>query len=451
MTCLRLACVFLLVVALGCEREAGGIAPQTPPPPPDPTPRLAGLEPWSDAWILAHTRSYLDDPSARRAAMEGSLTQPANLYSEARLAHYGRVREGWDTLPEWNPRVVPIDRARAEALARGEAIEVPPEAARFFEGEAPTRWPEWVALGRRVFHELPLRTEPYWTDALRDPALAARLGVARAPDGSVPGLVLVRDVDGASRVGITCALCHAAPAHEGDAFVEGRARRSLDYGLARIELARSLGRTLAPEAEARFAGWGRGRADVLEELSEVPIAIPDLYGLRHLRWLTQGATLRHVTPLALAVRQETQYVQANHLRTRPPRVLVWALVTFLYAIEPPPIATAQGETDATARGRTLFEAHCRECHDGPAWSGDPTELARIGTHPELARGHARGTGSYRPAPLLRVREAAPYLHDGSVADLETLLSPEREAPGHRFGTERSNEERAALLAFLETL
>jgi mono/diheme cytochrome c family protein len=132
-------------------------------------------------------------------------------------------------------------------------------------------------------------------------------------------------------------------------------------------------------------------------------------------------------------------------------VLVWALVTFLYAIEPPPIATAQGETDATARGRTLFEAHCRECHDGPAWSGDPTELARIGTHPELARGHARGTGSYRPAPLLRVREAAPYLHDGSVADLETLLSPEREAPGHRFGTERSNEERAALLAFLETL
>lgn len=450
---LRLACVLLWVVAIGCEREARepAEADHAVEHAVDHTPRLTGLAPWSADWIHAHAESYLHDPSARRRAMEGSLTQPANLYSEARLAHYGRVREGWDTLPEWNPRVVPIDRARAEALARGDAIEVPAEAARFFEGEAPTRWAEWVALGRRVFHELPLRTEPYWTDALRDPALAARLGVARAPDGSVPGLVLVRDVDGVSRVGITCALCHAAPAHEGDAFVDGRARRSLDYGLARIELARSLGRTLSPEAEARFTSWGRGRADVLEELSEVPIAIPDLYGLRHLRWLTQGATLRHVTPLALAVRQETQYVQANHLRTRPPRVLVWALVTFLYSIEPPPRARASSDPDAVLRGRALFDATCRECHDGPAWSGDPTALARIDTHPELARGHARGTGSYRPAPLLRVREAAPYLHDGSVADLEQLLSPAREAPGHRFGTELSSEERASLLAFLDTL
>ena len=163
----------------------------------------------------------------------------------------------------------------------------------------------------------------------------------------------------------------------------------LDYGLARVALARSLGRPLSDEAEARFSGWGRGRADVLEELSEVPIAIPDLYGLRALRWLTQGATLRHVSPLALAVRQETQYVQANHLRTRPPRVLVWALVAFLYALEPPPASAPSPDATTLTRGRVLFEAHGRGCHDGPAWSGDPTSLARIETDPDLARDRAR--------------------------------------------------------------
>ena len=379
--------LFLLAFAVGCERAPPRRAVADVPPAPAPLLRLEGLAPWSNPWILAHTESYLDDPAARRAAMERSLTQPSNLYSEARLTHYGRGTRGWDTLPEWNPRVLPFDRARAEAFARGDRIEV--SAPAFFDGSRPTDWQAWVALGRRVFHELPLRSEPYWADALRDRALAERLGVERAPDGSVPGLVLMRDLDGASRVGITCALCHAAPLVAGRAFVDGRARRALDYGLARVALARSLGRPLSDEAEARFSGWGRGRADVLEELSEVPIAIPDLYGLRALRWLTQGATLRHVSPLALAVRQETQYVQANHLRTRPPRVLVWALVAFLYALEPPPASAPSPDATTLARGRVLFEAHCRGCHDGPAWSGDPTSLARIETDPDLARGRAR--------------------------------------------------------------
>jgi hypothetical protein len=55
--------------------------------------------------------------------------------------------------------------------------------------------------------------------------------------------------------------------------------------------------------------------------------------------------------------------------------------------------------------------------------------------------------------LVRVGEAGPYLHDGSVATLEQLFDPARLArqPGHRFGTERSDDERAALIAYLRTL
>ena len=44
----------------------------------------------------------------------------------------------------------------------------------------------------------------------------------------------------------------------------------LDCGLARV----ALGRPYSDEAKARFSGWGRGRADVLEELSEVPMSTP---------------------------------------------------------------------------------------------------------------------------------------------------------------------------------
>lgn len=453
-----LACALACVVVVGCWGPSAPVgapppttAPESPAPAPAP-PRWRALTPWTDAWIDAHATSYLDDPAARRAALEGSLTRTNNLYAEARRAHYGLGTRGWDALPEWTPRTVPLDAARAAQLAAGGEVDVPADTPPFFDGARPTSWAGWVALGRRVFYELPLRAEPYWTTALRDPAAAARLGVTRASDGSVPGLVLLRDVDGQSRVGITCALCHSAPAARGEGvFVDGRARRSLDYGLARIELARASGRALTPDAAARFASWGRGRADVLEELSDVPIAIPDLYGLRHLGWLTQGATLRHVTPLALAVRQETQFVQANHLRTRPSRVLVWALVSFLYSLEPPRDDAPVPHDDTWQRGRTLFDDSCRGCHTGPAWSADPTPLEEIGTDPELASGRARGTGTYRPAPLLRVRDAAPYLHHGVVPDLASMLSADRVEPGHRFGTELGADDRRALIAYLSSL
>ena len=40
---------------------------------------------------------------------------------------------------------------------------------------------------------------------------------------------------------------------------------------------------------------------MLEDVADVPIAIPDLWGLRHQRLLTQAGTLTHASPLALAI------------------------------------------------------------------------------------------------------------------------------------------------------
>ena len=106
---MRAVAVTLAVVFVGC----GDTTPATPAPGPTP-------QPWSDAWLLAQGASYLGDVAARRAALEAALANPANMYSRIRLAAYGLGNHGWDLLPVWNPRSIPVTEALMPALARGE-------------------------------------------------------------------------------------------------------------------------------------------------------------------------------------------------------------------------------------------------------------------------------------------------------------------------------------------
>ena len=429
-----------------------------------------GPAPWSEAWLAAEAERYLGPTAGRRAALEASLVNPANVYSRQRLQAYGRDTVGWDALPVWNPRSRLVDRAAADELARGAWPARPTE--RLWDGQRPTSQAAWIALGRRVFFEYPLRPEIAMEHALVAPApgvalpadaaaTAAALGVERTPAGDVPGLVVFDDVDGAPRLGITCAICHTA-VRDG-AVVVGAARRGLDLGALRLRYYRATGAEVAPELARRMATWGPGRADVTEDDDEDPVAIPDLWGLRAQAFLTQAGTIRHVGPAALAIRQETQLLHANRLRVRPPRELAWALAMYLYALEPP-AARASGAPAEVARGGRLFAAHCRRCHGSKVHGGGLLPAARVGTDRSLADGAARGTGHYRIAPLVRVADGAPYLHDGSVPSLDALLAPDRLAagftggargpgpiPGHRHGHDLTPADRAALIRYLETL
>ena len=79
--------------------------------------------------------------------------------------------------------------------------------------------------------------------------------------------------------------------------------------------------------------------------------------------------------------------------------------------------------------------------------------------------HQESDRHFFKVPTLRnVALTAPYLHDGTVASLDDLLSRERLAPGftrgargpgpiagHTFGAELPAEDRAALVRYLETL
>ncbi|HUS31282.1 MAG TPA: c-type cytochrome [Kofleriaceae bacterium] len=428
-----------LAAAIACGCGDTTTAPQLAP---KPTPGEAAQ--WSDAWLLAQTSSYVSDAAARRAALESSLANPANMYSRIRLASYGLESRGWDLLPVWNPRSIPVTAELLPALERGESPTLPAGQPPLWNGVTPSTMPEWIALGRRVFFEYPMRAEVFMEYALTDSELAAAVGIQRTRDGALPGLVVFANVDGETRVGITCAICHST-VKNGEVVV-GQARRAFDYGRLRLTFDRVHGTVRSAEEAKRMASWGPGRADVTEDDDEDPVAIPDLWGLRHQRWLTQAGTIRHDSPLALAIRQETQLTDSNHARVRPPRELAWALAMFVYSLSPP-------TTDAAppAQGEALFREHCARCHANAAYGGNTIAAATIGTDPALATGRGRGTGKYRVPTLLDVRDGAPYLHDGSVGSLAELLSPTRAAPGHRAGTQLVQDDRDALIAFLETL
>jgi cytochrome c5 len=408
---------------------------------------------------LAIGLRYLDDEAFRRSALEGALVNPNNIYSQDRLRNYAAGTRGWDLLPVWNPRAVPLSRELAEAIAQGRDPEVPRETAPLWGGVRPATREAWAALGREVFFRYPVRAEPIVAWALGQPELAERAGVSRAPDGSVLGLVVFVDLDGRSRVGITCAMCHAN-VRDGQLIV-GEARRAFDYGSLRAAYDDATQNSDGVDVVSQLHAWGPGRVDITED-NDDPVAIPDLWGVRAESYLTQAGTIRHTGPAALAIRQETQYLTANREQARPPRELALALTFAIYSFVPPPSAQP---ADAQAQaGATLFAEHCQGCHSNAAYSGAPVAAATVDTDPALADGTARGTGHYRPASLLRVKNAAPYFHDGSVAKLEDVLAPERFEPtftggflgpgavrGHRFGTELALEQRRAIVAYLNTL
>jgi hypothetical protein len=256
-------------------------------------------------------------------------------------------------------------------------------------------------------------------------------------------------------------MCHAGV--EGGAVVAGAARRTFDYGRLRLAYFADTGAYVDPEQARRMKTWGPGRADVTEDDDEDPVAIPDLWGLRSQTWLTSAGTIRHDSPLALAIRQETQLIDANHQKIRPPRELAWALAMYIYSLAPPARAAAPS-TPAIARGAAVFADACVRCHSNAVRGGNAIALAAIGTDPGLASGRGRGTGHYRVPPLVRLAEGAPFLHDAAVGSLDELLSPARLAQGytggrlgpgpirgHLAGTDLGASDRAALIAYLETL
>src|SRR5262249_6089313 len=165
---------------------------------------------------------------------------------------------------------------------------------------------------------------------------------------------------------------------------------------------------------------------------------------------------------------------------------LYALSLYLYSLQPPP---NPNPFDALARrGQHVFErTGCARCHTPPLYTNNTLTPAEgfvvpdthrqgydvvpmsVGTDPGLTLHTRRGTGYYKVPSLRGVWYRAPFEHNGSVATLEDWFDPARlrddyvptgfkgygvktrAVKGHSFGLDLTDQDKAALIAFLKTL
>ncbi len=243
-----------------------------------------------------------------------------------------------------------------------------------------------------------------------------------------------------------------------------------------------------------------------------PAKVPDLIGIRERRYLDATGLVIHRGPGDLmryaAVNQSMDmlasyggYIPAADPDGSLPEpgtgffvgtsdryddAQLYALVQYLYSLPSP--ANPNPFDERARRGRAVFERErCGDCHTPPLYTNnmlvpapgfDPPEEhrriqdvmdRRVNTDPTLALDTRRGTGYYKVPSLKGVWYRGPLEHNGSVATLEDWFDPARReagyvptglAPpdgtprpvsGHPFGLRLSEQDRAALIAFLRTL
>jgi cytochrome c5 len=428
----RLAAVCALAVACGSKSE--GVA--------DPTP-------------------YLDDASFRRSELVASLVNPTNGYSELRLSHYATGdTNDWDRLPEWNP---PVDAVAAQELdapggASPTAVSASAVPLALPDEVASEDDPTLVRLGELAFTRYPVQLAPYLRVALASRGAAATYGLWVDDIAGAGGLVRARMPDGTAVLAVTCSTCHAAPG--AGAIDPGRPNARLDIGAALLDSSSTSG---DPSTDTAIAAWGPGRLDVTTTTGVEPVRIPDLRPVRWQTYLQQDATLIARDRTTLAIRIETLIVTSYNGVQRPPRMVALALAAYVASLADA-LPSATSAAAVSPAGARIVSVQCAPCHVAPALTGPPVPLAVVGTDPTFGLSPSRGTGAYRVPSLHGVGTRGPLLHDGTVPSLEAMFDPARTTaafegrlhgsgaiPGHPFGLDLADADRAALLSYLDAL
>jgi len=233
-----------------------------------------------------------------------------------------------------------------------------------------------------------------------------------------------------------------------------------------------------------------------------PPKIPDLIGIADRRYLDATGLIRHRS-IADLMRYATLVDVAESLTDyeglRPHGELsdarthgrfsdeaLYALARYIYSLQPP--ANPHPPTEQSRRGELIFaRERCGACHTPPLYTNNalvpvagfspPATLEAsdaivgqsIDTDRRLTLESRKGTGFYRVPSLKGVWYRGPFEHNGSIATLEDWFDParlgDRYRPtgfvgfgvttrpihGHSFGLSLSAADKAALIAFLNTL
>lgn len=246
---------------------------------------------------------------------------------------------------------------------------------------------------------------------------------------------------------------------------------------------------------------------------QYPARIPDLRGIKDARYMDATGLMRHQNIGDLmryaAFNENLDFLTAydgfvpagggrfdGEAGLPPPDSVgmdrfsdeqLYALSLYLYSLEPLPSPHRYDEATLERGERVFAEQGCVTCHTPPHYTNNQLTPAdgftppadhyerydlfdvSVETDPGLALYTRRGTGYYKVPSLRGLWYRDMLLHDGSLTSLEELLDPARlrddyvpsgfkradrethAVPGHPFGLELPDEDKAALIAFLNTL
>lgn len=209
----------------------------------------------------------------------------------------------------------------------------------------------------------------------------------------------------------------------------------------------------------RTYGWGGG-AESLEAQAARPVTDPLLMGAN---WPAIAARLAQDAALAQEFRAVYPDGFSKASVTRALAAYQRTLVTPGARFDRYLLGETGALTDAERRGYALFRQHgCQTCHVGNALGGQSFE--RLGRRADYFgerggefasdAGRQQVTGNpedrhrFKVPSLRNVARTAPYLHDGSVADVPQAV---RVMMRYQVGTTPSDADVNAIATFLESL
>ena len=241
----------------------------------------------------------------------------------------------------------------------------------------------------------------------------------------------------------SCADCHQQKL----AFTDGRAQAIGSTGQPHTRNAM----TLTNAAYNATYTWTGTRIRTLEQQALVP--------LRNEHPIELGAS-HHEREIVARFRTDEAQFRAAFPGERHPvslRNIANALAAFerelISGRSPYDLLVYGGDDHALSadawRGMKLFfssRAGCSACHTGFNFSGDVRYAGSKYARPRLARNGVTN-GEFRVPTLRNIELTAPYMHDGSLPTLETVI--DRYSVARRLGL--SPEEKSDLIAFLKSL
>lgn len=375
---------------------------------------------------------YKNDAGFRRKILEDSLVNPSNRYAQIRFANYERNK--WTQLPEACFLARPVVRADVGATVptapqkTGDAWESM-EASSYEISEK-----NLLRRGEELFTRYPAQLAPSMVKALESAGAVSRYGLWQT-DGSVGGLVWMV-LPGGVYPAVTCSSCHASVDARGE-YRPGRPNHLIDSGKVKDDF---YGR------RTLYSTWGPGKVDVAGDGENNPVVIADVRTVRFQTHLHRTANVKNSLE-ALAVRIETGLIMAHRQSIRPTSLDAFALAFYLWSLGD----AVKSLPPASHPGRSVFERHCGNCHQGTGLSGQPVPTERLNSPVAEHPSSVRGTGYLNCVSLRGVSDRGRLLFGGEATGIDAMFDPQRKAGGHFFGNRLSESALRDLKAYLNAL